>query len=120
MARDSEEPLRVAVGLAACFVAAGLYRMFGFLGVSMLGLFILSAALRLELEDGHGVGADDVPNLYAQQVQVAERFSRAERAAWRGEQARRRMALRYAQMLGLAILMVGGCGFAFVDLRLAV
>jgi hypothetical protein len=46
----------MAVGLAACLIAAGLFGLFGFIGVGLLGLFILSAATRLDLEDGRGIG----------------------------------------------------------------
>jgi uncharacterized protein involved in type VI secretion and phage assembly len=43
-------------------------------------------------------------DVYAQQVQAEQRFSRSEQAAWRRERKRSRRAVRSSQMLGLAFL----------------
>jgi hypothetical protein len=109
--RDPNEWFRIAAALAACMIAAGLFRAFGFLGVAALGLLILSAATRLELEEGSG-GTGPYPR-----QSDDPRFSRAELAERRGERRKSLLSLRYAQMLGLAFLVVGGGGFIMVDLH---
>jgi len=118
MPRDTSEMFHFAAALAACLVAAGLYRLFGFIGVGLTGLLILSAATRLELSDGESIGSARFPNLYAQDVMNDQGLSRSERAARLGERRRSRRAIRYAQMLGLALLVVGAGGFLLVDLHL--
>lgn len=115
MLRDPNEWFRIAASLAACMIAAGLFRAFGFLGVAALGLLILSAAMRLELEEGSSVGPTGPgPHLRRRDD---PRFSRAELAERRSERRNSLLSLRYAQMLGLAFLVVGGGGFVVIDLH---
>jgi hypothetical protein len=116
--RDASELFHVACGIAASLIAAGLYRMFGFVGVGMLGLLILTVATRVDLKGGHSVGSGMNTNLYPQQVMDDQRFTRNEQAEWKSERRERRRGADYALMVGLAFLVVGGAGFAFFDLHL--
>ena len=44
MPRDDTELLHIAAGIAACIIAAALFRWIGFLGVGLLGLLIIFLA----------------------------------------------------------------------------
>ncbi|MFI5012261.1 MAG: hypothetical protein ACHQAY_07940 [Hyphomicrobiales bacterium] len=118
MPRDHGEWFQIAAGVAACLIAAGLYRWFGFFGVGLFGMFILFVATRVDLQDGRGVGSDMNAGLFAQQIMAEQRFTRSEQAEWKSELRKSRRAIRYAQMVGLAFLVVGGAGFLFFDLHL--
>jgi hypothetical protein len=116
MPRDARELFHVAAGLAACLIAAGLYRLFGFFGVGLLGMLILFGATSVDLQDWHGGGMN--AGLYSPRVTDDERFTRNERAGWKSERQNRRRATDYALMVGLAFFVVGGAGFLFFDLHL--
>jgi hypothetical protein len=116
MPRDDSELFHVAAGIGACFIAAGLYRWMGFLGVSLFGMLIIFLAMSVDLNDWRGSGTS--PNLYQQGVMDDERFTRNERAQWKGERGRRWRAADYALMVGLAFLVVGGAGFLLFQLHL--
>jgi len=116
MPRDDIEWFHIAAGIAACFIAAGLYHWTGFLGVGLFGALIVFFATSVDLNDWRGSGMS--PSLYQQQVMDDERFTRNERAEWKGEHRRRLRASDYALMVGLAFLVVGGAGFLLFQLHL--
>jgi hypothetical protein len=116
MPRDVSEWFHIAASLAACMIAAGLFQLFGFIGVGVLGLFILSGATRLEVQDGDGSGGGLHAGLYPHQFRDDQRFTRSERAEQTIARRKSLQALRYAQMLGLAFVVVGGGGFLLFDL----
>jgi hypothetical protein len=116
MPRDASEWFHVAASLSACMIAAGLFQLFGFIGVGLLGLFILSGATRLELQDGDGSGGGLHAGLYPHQFGDDQRFRRSVRAEQKSARHKSLQALRYAQMLGLAFVAVGGAGFLLFDL----
>jgi hypothetical protein len=100
------------------FYVAALYHWLGFFGVGLLGMFILFVATQVDLEGGHGIGGGMNAGLYAQQFADEQRLTRNERAERKSERKRTLGAVRYAQMVGLAFLIVGGGGFAYVQLYL--
>ncbi|SED32986.1 hypothetical protein SAMN05519104_3318 [Rhizobiales bacterium GAS188] len=116
MPRDDSELFHIAAALAACLVAAGLYRWMGFFGVGLFGMLIVFLATSVDLNDWRGSGMN--AGLYQQQVADDERFTRNERAEWKGVRQKRRRASDYALMIGLAFLVVGGAGFVFFQLHL--
>jgi hypothetical protein len=116
MPRDRAELLYFAAGIAACMAAAWLYRAMGFPGVALFGMLIIFFATSVDLNDWRGGGMS--PSLYSQQVMDDERFARNERAEWKRERQRRWRACDYALMVGLAFLVVGGCGFLLFGLHL--
>jgi hypothetical protein len=116
MPRDDIELFNIAVGFGACFVAAGLYRLMGFLGVALFGMVIIFLATSVDLNDWRGSGMSS--SLYSQRVMDDERFTRNERAEWKGERQRRWRFSDYALMVGLAFLVVGGSGFLLFQLHL--
>ena len=114
MPRDDTELLHIAAGIAACIIAAALYRWIGFLGVGLLGLLIIFLATSVDLNDWRGSGMN--ANLYQSGIVNDERFTRNERAEWKAERGRRWRASDYALMVGLAFLAVGGAGFLLLQL----
>lgn len=116
MPRDDIELLHIAAGVAACFIAAGLYKWTGFLGVALFGMLIIFLATSVDLNDWRGSGMGS--SLYSQRVMDDERFTRNERTEWKGERRRRLRASDYALMIGLAFLVVGGAGFLLFQLHL--
>jgi hypothetical protein len=116
MPRDDIELFNIAVGFGACFVAAGLYRLMGFLGVALFGMVFIFLATSVDLNDWRGSGMSS--SLYSQRVMDDERFTRNERAEWKGERQRRWRFSDYALMVGLAFLVVGGSGFLLFQLHL--
>jgi hypothetical protein len=116
MPRDDTELFHITAGIAACFVAAGLYRLMGFLGVALFGMLIIFLATSVDLNDWRGSGMSS--SLYWQRVMDDERFTRNERTEWKGERRRRLRASDYALMVGLAFLVVGGAGFLLFQLHL--
>jgi hypothetical protein len=116
MPRDDTELFHITAGIAACIVAAGLYRLTGFLGVALFGMLIIFLATSVDLNDWRGSGMS--PSLYLQRVMDDERFTRNERTEWKGERRKRLRASDYALMVGLAFLVVGGAGFLLFQLHL--
>jgi hypothetical protein len=115
MPRDDTEWLHITAGIAACFIAAGLYRLMGFLGVALFGMVIIFLATSVDLNDWRGSGMSS--GLYSQMMDD-ERFTRNERTEWKGERRRRLRASDYALMVGLAFFVVGGGGFLLFQLHL--
>ena len=116
MPRDDTELFHIAAAIAACFVAAGFYRLMGFLGVGLFGMLIVFLAMSVDLNDWRGFGMNSA--LYQERVTDDERFTRNERAEWKGERRKRWRAADYALMVGLAFLAVGGAGFLLFQLHL--
>jgi hypothetical protein len=114
MPRDDIELFHIAAGVAACFIAVGLYKWMGFLGVGLFGILIIFIATSVDLNDWRGSGMSH--NLYQHQVMDDERFTRNERVEWKGERRKRLRASDYALMVGLAFLVVGGAGFLLFQL----
>jgi hypothetical protein len=114
MPRDDSELMHIAAGIAACLVAAALYRWIGFLGVGLFGMLIIFLATSVDLNDWRGSGMH--ANLYQSRVMDDERFTRNERAEWKWKRGGRWRASDYALMVGLAFLAVGGAGFLLFQL----
>jgi hypothetical protein len=114
MPRDDIELLHIAAGIAACLIAAALYRWIGFLGVGLFGMLIIFFATSVDLNDWRGLAMN--ADLYQERMVNDERFTRNERSEWKGERRKRRRAADYALMVGLAFLVVGGAGFLLFQL----
>jgi hypothetical protein len=112
--RDDIELFHIAAGIAACLIAAALYRWIGFLGVGLFGMLIIFFAISVDLNDWRGLAMN--ANLYQERMVNDERFTRNERAEWKGERRKRLRAADYALMVGLAFLAVGGAGFLLFQL----
>ena len=115
MLRDDTELFHIASAIAACIVAAGLYRVMGFLGVALFGMLIVFLAVSVDLDGWRGSAMHG--SLYQRPIMDDERYTRNERAEWKRERARRWRASDYAMMVGLAFLAVGGAGFLLFQLH---
>jgi hypothetical protein len=90
--------------MGACLVA---YRMLGFAGIGLLGLFITFVAVRIDLEKEGAVGGVNTPGLLAQQMAARNHSSGAERAARDAEIATINGPLAAAKTVGVALTIAG-------------
>jgi hypothetical protein len=117
MPRDDLEWFHIAAAMAACLIAAGLYRWMGFFGVGLLGVLILFVATNVDLEGGRSFGGSArSADLLLRQLTNEDNSTRSERAAMKDERKNRRRSTDYAMMVGLAFLIVGGAGFCLFQL----
>lgn len=85
----------------------------GWIGVGILGLFVLFVAIRFDLEANRPVGPQMTPGLYASQFQGEAQQDHANRAAGRAALEAFAKPRRLATILG-ALLVVVGFGALFL------
>jgi hypothetical protein len=102
-------PLVLAATVVLAFV---IYRLVGFLGVSVLGLLIGFIAVRMNLEKDGAIGSAFSSNLYVRQMTAHQSMSRSERAAHHAEKGALARALTFAKIIG-ATLITFGFGAAY-------
>lgn len=103
-------PILVA---ALAGVAFGAFLLAGFLGLGVLGLIVGAMAQRIELEKDGAVSNPMTTSLYAQQIKMQERMTRAERAAHRAE-IRTLLKWLFVAKVVSAGLIILGFGFFFL------
>jgi len=105
-----------AVGwLVASLIAFVLVASFSFFGMGLIGLLIWFVCTRIELEKDAAIGSGWSPGLIASQYEARQRMSPEQRAAYREEQSAAMHSLRFFRHLGMALVAIGGAGFAWLQ-----
>lgn len=106
-----------AVGwLVASLFAFVLVARFTFAGIGLIGLFMWFITTRMELEKDAAVGSGWTPSLIASQYEARQKMSEEQHAAYREEQTVAMHSLRFFRHLGMALVAIGGMGFAYYQL----
>ncbi|HYF54072.1 MAG TPA: hypothetical protein VEA41_07430 [Salinarimonas sp.] len=98
----------------AALAAALAFARLGYFGLLLLGLVTLTIGLRLALEEDGPTGSGHTPGLYA--ASRREPDTHDERWERDGERSRLRRSLRFVNVLGAVLVLVGGAGFWWVQL----
>jgi len=101
-----------AVCAAVAVVLA--FAWLGFLGLLILGLLTLVISLRIAIEEDGPTGSGHTPGLHAASRRPPA--SGDERHARAGESAALARSLRFVNLVGAALVVVGGAGFWWVQL----
>lgn len=79
----------------------------GWIGVGILGLFVLFVAVRFDLEGDRPIGPQMTPSLHASQFHGEARADHADKAAGRSALVMLAGPTRLAMLLGLLLVIVG-------------
>jgi hypothetical protein len=104
----------VTSALCAALVCAIAFAWLGFFGLLLVGLITLMISLRVEMEEDGPSGSGHTPGLYA--MSLSEPRTADERMARRGERGVFRRLLRFVNGVGIALVVVGGAGFWWLQL----
>ncbi len=103
--------LQTLAALLMVAAVAALAWYLGFVGLGIVGVVILLACVRVELDQGGVASNSFAPDLYTKQLAAQQAATRSERAAEQLARERLRPWLRRARWLGLAIVAVAAAGF---------
>jgi hypothetical protein len=100
----------------ACLIAAivaGIwaYTLMGWLGVGILGTLVTFCAVRVELEQDGPTPGGQYHALHAENFRRRDEMGRAEKAALQAETYATMRIARLVKFIGLALLVIGACGF---------
>ncbi len=111
--RDKLERLVISTTCIACLLGIAWLALqaIGWFGVGLLGLFVMLAAIRFEIDGNHPVGPQMTPDLYASQFHKHGREHAAERAELRTRWVGQLGAARLALGCGALLTGVGFCFF---------
>lgn len=99
--------LSAICGMVLCGFAYLAWQAAGGLGVIVLGLFTLFAAVRFDLEGNRPVGPEMTPGLYASQFHDEAHADHAGKAAKRSALAALAGPTRLTMLLGALLVVVG-------------